>query len=246
MENLTLLEKEALEILKQLERCCERVELHNPKYAEEEKNLDIMFNDLDFSVLKRSENIHDVEKYLQKYGVDFHITFDFEDDIPLTHIDREHPTEDFVELGVVKGKNILATQSRIKELIKELTSKGSIKRVEILTKPELKIQYKTKLGQFIFNDTVVELTGKQKDVADFLVGHEKETPVSWDEIYDQFKDSVTDQDIPNDAELDKRKRSVRTAVTEINNHAKIYLENKELISAKNNEYWIQYEVDKGR
>ena len=111
----------------------------------------------------------------------------------------------------------------------------------------LKIQYKVNLGQLIFNnDNVVQLKGKQRDTAECLVESGQDIPVSWDEIFEKFNDSISDQDIPNKFEGDVQKRSVRTAVTEINNHAKLYLKDKDLIGSKDNEYWLQYEVDKGR
>lgn len=117
MKNLTLLEQEALGILKQLERCCEVIELHNPEYVSEKKFLEVNFGDLDFSVLKKGENIHDIEKYLQKNGVNFSITFDLINEFPDMYIDREHPDESFIELGVIRGENIQDIKEKIKGLI---------------------------------------------------------------------------------------------------------------------------------
>lgn len=139
MRNLTLLEQEALEILKQLERCCESIELHNPEYVKKEKKLAIMFSDLDFSVLKKGENIRDVEKYLQKYEVDFHITFDLENDLPITHIDREHPTEDFIELGMIKGENIQGIKTKIKDLIHKLSTEGPAPEIGVFVKNKKRV-----------------------------------------------------------------------------------------------------------
>lgn len=150
--------------------------------------------------------------------------------------------------------------------VKEILEKEMNLRVEFFTRLEttpqnnsssknenkkvFHISYNINIGRFIFNDNdsdVVDLEGKQKDTADCLVGAGKEVKISWDEIHDSFKDLVADQDTPNATELDARKRSVRTAVTEINKHTEKYLkENKNLIDAKDNQYWLQYEVDKGR
>ncbi len=138
---------------------------------------------------------------------------------------------------------IISTKTELEN--KKLNNKGE--KGGNISEEKLHISYNTNLGQLILNeDGLVELEGKQKDVAECLVKHGKDVKVSWDEIYEQFKDSVEDEDIPNRVETDKRKRSVRTAITEINNHTKEYLGNKELIGAKDNEYWLQHEVDKGR
>lgn len=240
MENLTLLEQEALEILKQLEYRCESIELHNPEYVKEKKILEITFGDLNLSVLKKGENIYDIAKYLQKNGLDFSITFDLINKFPDMYIDDKHPTDDFIQLGIIKGENIQVIKTRIRGLIDNLSHKKPIK-------PELKIKHNINLGQLIFNDDVVPFEGKQKDTLSCLVSKGKDVLVSWDEIYELFNDLVTDRDIPNSVEIDSHKRSVRTAITEINSKTNKYFQpNNELIGAKNNEYWLQYEVDKGR
>lgn len=140
-----------------------------------------------------------------------------------------------------------------KDLISELNiTRYQEKSLEVAKPKEennkIVISYKIGLGQLIFNDfPPVTLEGKQKDTADCLVNAGKDKKVSWDEIYEIFKDVTTDQDLPNPTELDAQKRSVRTAVNGINNHAKNYLQQKQdFIGAKGNEYWLQYEVDKGR
>ncbi|MDO8451301.1 MAG: hypothetical protein Q7S76_00345 [bacterium] len=124
-------------------------------------------------------------------------------------------------------------------------SNGGFPSGETIFSPKGKgahISYNKNIGKFTFNDTDdVLLEGKQKDVADLLAENGMEVRVSWDDINDRFKDDLGD--VPNDT----IKRSVRTAVTEINRRAAPYLlPGKDLIAAKDNEYWLQYEVDKGR
>ena len=109
-------------------------------------------------------------------------------------------------------------------------------------KKELHISYNANLGKFTFNDTdSIKLEGNQKDVADCLVEKGKEVPVSWDELFERIGDNIG----PSHGDADIR--TVRTAVTEINKHAAKYLpQGKNFVDAKNNEYWLQYEVGKGR
>ena len=141
MENLTLLEQEALGILKQLEYRCDEFELHGDGKS---KILEIMISDVDPRKLKRTENLYNIAKYLQKNGIDFSITFDLVNDFPAMYIDHEHPTEDFIQLGVIKGGNIQDIKTRIKELIHKLSSRKptledeniSIKRKRITHLPK--------------------------------------------------------------------------------------------------------------
>ena len=119
MENVTLLEQEVLEILKQLQYRCDEFELHSNN---EGKEVEIMISDIDPRNLKRTENLYNIEKYLQKSGIDFSITFDLVNDSPLMHIDHKHPTEDYIQLGVIKGENIQEIKAKIKELINKLDS----------------------------------------------------------------------------------------------------------------------------
>ena len=125
-------------------------------------------------------------------------------------------------------------------LVSSLANTREVQAVET----KLDIFYNENLGQFIFNDiNVIDLEGKQKDTADCLVAHGKDKKVCWDEIHENFKDLTTDIDLPTPPELDARKRSVRTAVTEINNRARLYLKTKDLVNFKDNWYWLQYYVD---
>ena len=122
------------------------------------------------------------------------------------------------------------------------------KSLNFETQKEIHIAYNISIGKFIFNNkNFILLEGKQKDVADCLVKQGENIKVSWDEIYDTFKDLLTQKDDSDGLGIDICKRSVRTAVKEINRHTiKYLLPNRQLIDAKNNEYWLQYQVDKGR
>ena len=237
MENLSILEQDVLKVLKQLEYGCEKAKLHNPAKVIKDKFVEVAFNDIDFSILKKTEDIYAIEKYLQNNGIAFKITGGkIINKFPGAPISKYLPFNTDDQLGIVEGGNVDEITEKICRLIEKLQR----------AQPKLRIQYNVNLGQFIFNDDgVVELEGKQKDTADCLVG--KDTKVSWDEIYETFNDSVTDQDEARGVELDSRKRAVRTAVTGINARTAPYIQsNKELIGAKGNEYWLQYVVDKGR
>lgn len=237
MENLTLLEQEALEILKQLEYRCESIELHNPEYVKEKKFLEITFGDLNFSVLKKGENIYDVEKYLQKNGLDFSITFDLINEFPDMYIDDKHPIGDFIQLGIIKGENIQSIKTKIKELINKLNNKKPAQSY-------ITILYNKNIGQFLFNekDTLI-ITGKQKDVVDCLTEADENIKVSWDEIHDKMIGRNDEQ--LNDHEMVLVKKSINGAVSEINKKTEKYLEpEKLLIGYKESEYWFQYKVNK--
>ena len=144
------------------------------------------------------------------------------------------------------GKSQTLLKNIREETNKKLGILRSVKKYESGINIPIEISYNISIGQFIFNKKYkVVVEGKQKDTADILVDVGKDKKVSWDEIYEKFKDLTDGHDLPNTTELDIHKRSVRTAVTEINNHTKKYLdEDKKLIDAKNNEYWLQYNVDK--
>ncbi|MBU1557872.1 hypothetical protein KKC45_02830 [Patescibacteria group bacterium] len=122
MENLTILEKEVLEILKQLEYCCEAFILYNKN--SKDKFIPVMFADINLKVLQKGEHIHDVEKYLQNNGVNFSITFDLENDVLDMYFDKEHPDERFIEFGEIKGKSL----SDIKKSIQLLYFKLDINK----------------------------------------------------------------------------------------------------------------------
>jgi len=145
------------------------------------------------------------------------------------------------------GNQMISALAGLKERKNALVRELQKQTAPIEKTTTVHISYNINIGKFIFNGiATVELEGKQKDTADYLVNAGKEVKVCWDEIHDTFKDLVTDQDKPNVTEGDAQKRSVRTAVNEINKHTQKYLQNGALIDAKNNYYWLQYEVDKGR
>ncbi len=138
MEKLSILEQESLEILKQLERCCEGIGLHNPEKIIEDKFLYIAFSDIDFNVLKKTENIYDVAKYLQKNGVNFFIQGnDLIDRFPGMPINKYLPFNNNTQLGIVKGENIQVIETSIRVLINRLSSE-SVQRVEIVKAPTLR------------------------------------------------------------------------------------------------------------
>lgn len=263
MEKLTLLEQESLKILKQLQYYCDSAELRDIEVKKEthEESPDLYNGDIrllnlsrlkernflsisdtvvDFSILNKPINLTDVEKYLQKNGVDFHLAVDFINDDPTISRTSDSLYDDYVEIAIINGGSTREINTKITELINKLES------VEARPK-NICITYNMNIGCFTINkkDKVV-VEGKQKDVSDYLVNVGKNIKASWDEIYETFKDYV-DEDSVNKAMTEAHKRSIRTAVNEINKHTEKYLEpDKDLIDYKDNEYWLQYEVDKGR
>ena len=165
MENLTLFQYETIKILKQLEYCCERFEVYNPGDKLEDNFLWISFDDIDLTVLKKSEHIKDIEQYLQKNGVDFHITFDLENEFPDMYIDHEHPNYDFIQLGQVNGESIQDIKTRIEKLIFKINPEEKINKSEnILAKKREKKRDKN-IFKFDFPKPIQwgELTLKIKD-----------------------------------------------------------------------------------
>lgn len=118
MEDINLPKKEILEILKQLKYCCDEFEL----YVEDGGEVKIMIGDIDPRSLKRTENLYNIAGYLRKNGLDFFITFDLINDISDMYIDEQHPSEDFIQLGIIKGENIQSINTKIEELIHKLSS----------------------------------------------------------------------------------------------------------------------------
>lgn len=116
-------------------------------------------------------------------------------------------------------------------------------RVETVRKPKLKIEYTLNLGQLVFNGkSTVEISGIQKDVMDCLIEAEGNGKVSWDAIYEEIQGTTYIE--LNKHETILAKKSINGAVSEINKKTERYLEEgKLLIEFKDNEYWLQYEID---
>jgi len=105
---------------------------------------------------------------------------------------------------------------------------------------KIEIIYKMGIGQLIINGNTIAVSGKQKDALDCLIENGDSLRTSWDEIFEKFGDQ-------NDYTNDVKKRSVRTAIKSINEKTKQFLKTgMDFIGAKENEYWFQYEVTKGR
>lgn len=137
MKNLSVFEKEVIEILRQLERCCDVIEQYNKDI---EEPFEIMISDIDPRMLKRSTDLYDIAKCLQNKGLKFFITFDLENDIPDMYFDREHPDERFVQLGIINGESIQAVKMKIKELIGSLNPETPAQKLEIVAMPELRVK----------------------------------------------------------------------------------------------------------
>ena len=172
MEKLSTFQHETLEILKQLEYCCDRFEIYNPGEELEDKYLWISFDDIDFTVLKNGKHIHDIEQYLQKNGVDFHITFDLENEFPDMYIDPEHPNYDFVQLGQINGESIQDIKTRIKKIIFELSPEEKTNEVE---------------------DILIKNREKKKDKNIFKFDFVQ--PIQWDGLTLKIKDGKEDLEV---------------------------------------------------
>lgn len=135
MVRTSIFQREVLDVLEQLERCCDRYALYKQDVLNTETVVDIMITDIktnsDFSDITK---IYDVAKFLQEKGLDFTITFDFINDIPIAYIDEDHPMLDYVQLGVIKGKSIEEIKGKIVGFICAISDK-SLQNSDVL--PEL-------------------------------------------------------------------------------------------------------------
>jgi hypothetical protein len=133
MGNLSIFEREVLEILEQLEHCCKIAEFRNPEKIKKDKFIEIIFGDIDFSVLKKPEDIHDVAKFLQKIGVDFYIKTEAEsfiDGLPLPgeSVDKYYrPPAKNTQLGIIKGENFQDIKIKIKKFKSSLENESDLK-----------------------------------------------------------------------------------------------------------------------
>lgn len=129
MADLSLLEREVLEILKQLQFCCDRFELHNK--AEKEGSgieVEILADDIKTnSIFEEREHIVTVAKHLESKGLDFTLTEDFLDNLVSGLSTSVYKGGDYATIGIIKGKNIRDIKTKIEELINELSPKESIR-----------------------------------------------------------------------------------------------------------------------
>lgn len=233
MANLNLLEQEVLPLLRRLEYRCESVGLQNPEEIEKKGFIEIMVSDVDFKLISRRDMLKSVEAYLQKNGLDFSITANLDDDTPEEY-DLDY---DYVPIGIIKGENIEAIKTKIENIISELEDKK--------TEPK-KVKYNTDLGQFVFNDgKIIQLEGKQKDVAECLALAGKNKKVSWDVIHGKIEGLPEASDALSKKERISTKKSIRGAVSEINGKIEKHFGSKiSFINFKKNEYWLTYDVEK--
>lgn len=122
MTRLSIFQQEILDVLEQLERCCDGYALHNKnKITKVDTIIDIMVTDImPTPIFKEITRIYDISKYLQDNGLDFSITFDFINDSPLAFLNENHPTYDFIKIGTIKGKSVRKIKAKIENLIQEI------------------------------------------------------------------------------------------------------------------------------
>ena len=132
MNKLKLLDQEILEVLRQIEYCCDTSELLNPKIIEEQKYIQVGYEDKIHSDIDKTLMAEYVKIFLQKNGVDFRLTYNF--------IDAQ---DDYINLGKIYGKNIEEIKAKIKTLINELisgkpTNKRKIRKFISINNEEIK------------------------------------------------------------------------------------------------------------
>ncbi len=143
MADLSLLEQESLEILKQLQYCCDQFELFNKK-KEGEAGIEvkILTDELKVTTILKEEDrlitLFTIAKYLEGRGLNFSLTPDYINDNPSEQV---HEGGDYDVIGVIRGESIQDIKTKIEELISELNPKEPIKDVDenILVKGKKKI-----------------------------------------------------------------------------------------------------------
>jgi hypothetical protein len=235
MENSTLLEQEALEVLRQLEYCCDQFELHHRQKEDgSEIQVEIMATDINITpTFNKIENLYNVEKYLKNNGLDFSITFDLMNETPMAHLDSIHPSEDFVQIAIIKGESMKTIKTKINELKNKLNKHqagtASIKDSDIV------LDYETcvlKLG-----NTEIKFR-PESDECEFLRIMSEQEPhqgLEWDEIAEKMQRSGTTQQ--------EDKRFIGDTRDRINERIKKELHTPEgLIERKNNRYTISRKI----
>jgi hypothetical protein len=238
MDNLTLIDKTYLQALEELE-----YHLHLNK-NKEGQSYEIPFRCFSSLPIKDSKDLYGIAEYLQENEIDLKITFDLVNDHPDQFVDELHQNSEDVTLAVLKTGDINETLNKIKNLI------VNIKGDKEESKNPLKIFFYTDLGKLVFNDNdIIFLEGKQKDLANCLVNEGKHVRVGLGDIYDYMK--ITNEDFQTFKKGSQQFKAysdvVRQSANEINRKAERYITLKgKLIDYKNNEYWLECQIDKDR
>lgn len=172
MTNLTLLEEEILEMLKKIEYCCESAELRDSNTFKNRKSIEIFYTDKGRPPLERELlQMNNIEKYLQKNDIDFHVTHNF--------IDEPDRDDGFIMLGIINTKDVRKTKAKIANLKNKILKLDNNK-----TKP-FKIILNTNENCLMINSVSVPIPKEsiERSMIEILVDSGEE--VSWDEIYEK-------------------------------------------------------------
>ncbi len=222
MENqhLTLLQEEILWVLRKIEYCCESAELLNPKEIEEKKFLKVFYTDKDHSDLEKIESTNKIEKYLQKNGVDFHLTYNFIDSL----------ADDHVELGIIKGENIQDIKTKIVSL------KNKINQSD---KDDLEITLRIQDHELVIGKDKISWDSSSLEWSMFYILMERNKETGWDEILEHYTG-----DKPTDT-LEQKKKVGDTRDRINKKVSKESVIEDEFIKRNNNQYKFARKVIKG-
>lgn len=240
MERLSLLEKESLAILKQLEYFCELTESVKPEIVLKERCLNIKYFDIDFSVLKKRKNITAIETYLQKNGVPFYITSNFEFDNQKVFLKSYDQAVINTVIAEISGENLTEIKTKIRKLISELES-STIKD----SKKVFKISFHIKNGTLQINEKNIdfEIGTIERTLLELLVQNDSE--ISWDTIMtehdgiDYIMGDVSTEQVENSKKrCSDTKRRLNTKIS------KETIFNKDLVKQRKNHYSLTEKVTK--
>lgn len=173
--------QEILEILEQLEVHCRRFELYKEKKKGKSGiEIEILVSDIKLTpIFKEIEHLYDVAQYLQNNGLDFFVTFNFDNSLS-QYIDSEHPSEKDVQIGTIKGKDIKTIKEKIISLEEELGITKTEKA--LITDSNVFLDYETcvlKIG-----DTEIKFRPESREcqLLRIMSGQEPNQGLEWDQI----------------------------------------------------------------
>jgi len=230
MEKLTLPEQEVLEILKQLEDCCDYFKiLQKKKVVKSGVEVEIMADDIKTAdVSKKDFILVIVEEYLKEKGLDFSLTKEYKDYIKNDLTAEMYEGGDFNVIGIIKGESIQEIKEKISGLKKEL----SIPRSENALIEDSDIVFYYESGILKIGDVKIEFRPETLECQLLRsISDEPFKSLEWDEIGEAM------EIIGSGKEKPEVTRIIGDARDRINEKIKRELHTSEnLISRKNNRF----------
>lgn len=221
IKNLTLLENDTLRILKGLEYSCDKAKLLNP----ESKIVKITFGDINFSFTRKEiVKLEPVFGYLTKNGLNFSVSFDFENEEPAQYLYYNWAkSENEIIFGEIKGESINDIEVKIKGLIKKLEKKKNLRKET--KKEQLFWITKNEKGEYLYDGSLVDIkSNKARYIIIFDVVYSLKPEggdISYKEIINQCKKRGVSTD----------KKGIQRALTAEGSNASFFRYVKDIVQA---------------